>query len=186
MLLRHHAHGRSGRPGQPQAARRRPSHISSNDSAIKLAFMRLAATARTGARRGAGHRLRRRRTQTGSQCFLDPGELETFVPAEHDLAEILYTSGSTGLPKGVPLTHRGQLWAIEHYLRAASGRRPADTTLVVAPLYHMNGLFIIDRRACATRVAVILLPRFERTPLPRDRRPHSVHASCPGSPPCLL
>jgi hypothetical protein len=35
----------------------------------------------------------------GFHAFLDPGTLDTFVPGEEDLAEILYTSGSTGCPR---------------------------------------------------------------------------------------
>lgn len=91
---------------------------------------------------------------------LDPGVFETFVPHEDDLAEILYTSGSTGLPKGVPLTHHGQLWAISKYLKSLADEQPRDVTVVVAPLYHMNALFN-STVALANRTTVISLPRFD-------------------------
>jgi long-chain acyl-CoA synthetase len=96
----------------------------------------------------------------GFQAFLDPGLLQTFAPKEEDLAEILYTSGSTGLPKGVPLNHHGQLWAIDHYLEPLPAEAPHDATIIVAPLYHMNALFNITV-ALAKRIRVILLPRFD-------------------------
>jgi long-chain acyl-CoA synthetase len=93
-------------------------------------------------------------------ALLDPGPLDTFMPEESDLAEILYTSGSTGLPKGVPLNHHGQLWAIDHYLEPLPPEGAQDTTIVVAPLYHMNGLFNITV-ALAKRARVISMPRFD-------------------------
>ena len=96
----------------------------------------------------------------GFAGFLDPGEWETERPDESMLAEILYTSGSTGRPKGVPLTHAGQVWAIERYLTPLSDEPPRDRTLIVAPLYHMNALFNITV-ALAERVEVIMLPRFD-------------------------
>jgi long-chain acyl-CoA synthetase len=92
--------------------------------------------------------------------FLDSGRIETVPPDEDLVAEILYTSGSTGRPKGVPLTHSGQVWAIEQYLAPLGAEIPTAKTLIVAPLYHMNALFNITL-ALAERVEVILLPRFD-------------------------
>jgi long-chain acyl-CoA synthetase len=97
---------------------------------------------------------------SGFAAFLDPGSYETFRTDESALAEILYTSGSTGRPKGVPLTHAGQVWAIERYLTPLPAEAPHDKTLIVAPLYHMNALFNITV-ALAERVEVIMLPRFD-------------------------
>ena len=70
----------------------------------------------------------------GFRSFLDPGSSPTWVPPEStgsdaELAEILYTSGSTGLPKGVPLGHYGQLWAIGHYLEPLPEAPPLALTL---------------------------------------------------------
>jgi acyl-CoA synthetase (AMP-forming)/AMP-acid ligase II len=96
----------------------------------------------------------------GFDAFLDPGPFIPVRPPDGALAEILYTSGSTGLPKGVPLPHAGQLWAIEHYLDALPLVNPQDTTIVVAPLYHMNGLFFISV-ALANRTTVVMLPHFD-------------------------
>jgi long-chain acyl-CoA synthetase len=96
----------------------------------------------------------------GFAQFLDPGGSQVLRPEESELAEILYTSGSTGRPKGVPLSHAGQVWAIERYLTPLPATPPSDRTLIVAPLYHMNALFNITV-ALAERVEVIMLPRFE-------------------------
>jgi long-chain acyl-CoA synthetase len=61
------------------------------------------------------------------------------IPEPEELCEILYTSGSTGRPKGVPLDHAGQLWALDRFLDASAPG--IERTIIVAPAYHMNGLF---------------------------------------------
>ncbi|QGN55456.1 AMP-binding protein [Novosphingobium sp. Gsoil 351] len=71
---------------------------------------------------------------------LSSGEpLDPVRAAPGELCEILYTSGSTGRPKGVPLDHAGQLWALNLFVEA-TGTDP-QSTVIVAPAYHMNGLF---------------------------------------------
>jgi acyl-CoA synthetase (AMP-forming)/AMP-acid ligase II len=77
--------------------------------------------------------------QDSLDALMAPEGMEPIHPGPKDWCEILYTSGSTGRPKGVPLSHAGQLWALERFLDA-TGPAP-ERTLIAAPAYHMNGLF---------------------------------------------
>ena len=61
------------------------------------------------------------------------------VPRPDDAALLAYTSGTTGRPKGVPLTHRQVVVSIRAVM--AAWRWHADDVLVHAlPLYHQHGL----------------------------------------------
>jgi long-chain acyl-CoA synthetase len=89
---------------------------------------------------------------------VDPGPFEAVRPRPGETAMVLYTSGSSGRPKGVALSHDGQLWAVEQRTRA--GAFAAERLLIAAPLFHMNGLGTA-KFTFAAGASLVMLPRFE-------------------------
>ncbi len=67
-----------------------------------------------------------------------PYPLGTYSFAEDDVAEIFYTSGTTGKPKGVMLTHRN-LYLHALVTLAVSPMDETDVLLHLIPLFHVNG-----------------------------------------------
>lgn len=59
--------------------------------------------------------------------------------ADTDVSVMLYTSGTTGRPKGVPRTHRAEHYAALAHL-VQTGHAPGEVTLGVMPLFHTMGL----------------------------------------------
>ena len=65
-------------------------------------------------------------------------ESPVLVPRDPGAAAMLcYTSGSTGMPKGVPLTHRGILWCAST-MRRTMLLDPDQRCLLAVPLFHAN------------------------------------------------
>ena len=60
--------------------------------------------------------------------------------AGSDLACLMYTSGTTGRPKGAMLTHDNLLWHVINVLSEERGLRQTDSTVTVAPMFHIGGL----------------------------------------------
>lgn len=59
---------------------------------------------------------------------------------EHDSAFILFTSGTTGQPKGAVLTHFNVIHACINYERCY-GLNYSDSTIIAVPIFHGTGLF---------------------------------------------
>lgn len=71
-----------------------------------------------------------------------------------------YSSGTTGLPKGVMLTHSNLVSSVR---QVGSGLRMTqeDTTLAVAPFFHIMGFMVSLAVPLASGTTVVTMPRFD-------------------------
>ena len=77
-----------------------------------------------------------------------------------DVAVILYTSGTTGRPKGAMITH-GNLAANGLALQEAWDWRREDVLLHALPIFHIHGLFVACHSVLLGGSKMIFLPRFD-------------------------
>jgi len=80
-------------------------------------------------------------------------------PAPDDVALLMYTSGTTGMPKGVMLT-QANLAANAHAISAEHALQPADRVLAVLPLYHINAFCVTMLAPLAHGGSLAMPPRF--------------------------
>ncbi len=81
------------------------------------------------------------------------------APNPDDIALFAYTSGTTGRPKCVPLTHANVLWSARE-IATHYDLTSADCSLVVLPLFHGHGLIGATLSTLASGGSVIVPPRF--------------------------
>ncbi|WP_028936337.1 class I adenylate-forming enzyme family protein [Pseudonocardia spinosispora] len=77
-----------------------------------------------------------------------------------DTAWMLYTSGTTGRPKGVYLTQRGCLWVVAACWAPIVGLGPDDVLLSPLPLFHSYALVLCVLAVAAVGATARILPRF--------------------------
>ena len=82
-----------------------------------------------------------------------------FDPSTH-LAVLPYSSGTTGRPKGVMLTHRN-LVANALQSRGSLGAAPCDRLLAVLPFFHIYGMTVLLNYALLNRSTIVTMPRFD-------------------------
>ena len=80
--------------------------------------------------------------------------------APDDPAIILYTSGSTGEPKGVLLSHGATVFALASWIDPVMGLGPDDVVISVLPLAHSFGIFGSALAPLIAGGTVVLLRRF--------------------------
>lgn len=87
-------------------------------------------------------------------------DFRTAQVSPHDVAAILYSSGTTGKPKGATLT-QGNLSSNAEALVQAWGFTSKDVLLHALPIFHVHGLFVALHCALLSRARMIFLPRFD-------------------------
>jgi acyl-CoA synthetase (AMP-forming)/AMP-acid ligase II len=85
------------------------------------------------------------------EVAIDPGA---------DLAVLPYSSGTTGLPKGVMLTHRNLVANLEQ-IQAAFPIEPSDTLIGVLPFFHIYGMTVIMNQGLRAGATIVTMPRFD-------------------------
>ncbi|MEG9225046.1 long-chain-fatty-acid--CoA ligase [Aeromicrobium sp. Sec7.5] len=96
---------------------------------------------------------------------VQPPTFETVERDDDETAVILYTSGTTGQPKGAELRHRNMRDnALSGKDLFGANADTPDTYLCVLPLFHSFGQTVIQNGGFAFGGTVVMLPRFEAEP----------------------
>ncbi len=103
--------------------------------------------------------------EDGSGSFstdITPVSSKDCLCAPDDVAAILYTSGTTGKPKGAMLSHRN-LAVNGEALRTTWDFTEGDVLLHALPIFHAHGLFVACHCALLSGARMIWLPAFDST-----------------------
>lgn len=88
-------------------------------------------------------------------------DFDTVQTMPDDTAVILYTSGTTGVPKGAELTHFNMFFNAYYACHHIMKMGPADTSLVTLPLFHSFGQTCLMNASVLGGATMSMLPRFE-------------------------
>ncbi|MDQ3664648.1 MAG: acyl--CoA ligase, partial [Actinomycetota bacterium] len=95
--------------------------------------------------------------------LLAGGRARVVSPADpENLAVLLYTSGTSGRPRGAMLSHRALLANIEQVAAVEPPpTRPDDVVLGLLPLFHVYGLNAVLGQVLAQGASLVLVDRFD-------------------------
>jgi len=117
--------------------------------------------------------------------FQDTGAIPDVVIApDRDIAALPYSSGTTGFPKGVMLTHRN---LVANLLQIQQSKifHAGETVLCVLPLFHIYGFIVILNEGLFLGSTIVLMPRYDLESLLQTIEKYRVNIA-PLVPPIVL
>ena len=82
------------------------------------------------------------------------------IDPREDLAAMPYSSGTSGVPKGVMITHRNMVAQLQQ-ARVVMAREPGEVMLAVLPFFHIYGLMLILLHGLRCGVTLVSMARFD-------------------------
>jgi acyl-CoA synthetase (AMP-forming)/AMP-acid ligase II len=98
---------------------------------------------------------------------------EVAIEPADDLVALPYSSGTTGLPKGVMLTHRN---LVANICQTVAGLRTREDDRVIAalPFFHIYGLVVILNTSLQRGATIVTMPRFDLAEFLRVMQEHRI------------